>query len=176
MVNFEKEVCEYLHIPSIPKKKFDGTTSFEKGVAIIKLIDGLEAYAIATFNKEKDEQPRILKVFSITTFDTRKEIFIVPNYMDTNIKDADLDEEAKKKAQEIVEEAQEIENENTQDELDIDLTNEWVFDEIHNADEARAWLSAYNERNGIKGRLPQKEETLKLRLLAIKTETDNKNK
>ena len=37
MIEFEKEVIKYLNIPSIPKKEWDGKSSFSKGVALLEL-------------------------------------------------------------------------------------------------------------------------------------------
>ena len=34
-IEFEKEVCAWLTIPSIPKKEWDGNSSFKYGVAVI---------------------------------------------------------------------------------------------------------------------------------------------
>lgn len=176
MIKFEKEVCEHLNLPAIPKKAWDGESAFDRGVAVIALKTGIEAYAVASFNPEKDTKPTIKKVFGSEPFTKVLRVFLVPDYMETDVTDADLDDESKKKAEEILKEATEIENEGTEIETPANIgDNDWVFDEIHNLEEAQAWLTAYNARNKITGRIPTKEETIKLRLLAIKAEMDAKN-
>lgn len=179
MIEFEKEVIKYLNIPSIPKKEWDGKSSFSKGVALLELQFGHEAYAVASFDAESDKMPSVNKVFGLEPFKSIKKIFIVPSYMSTEdeIKDMDLDEQSKKKAAEILKEASEIENEGVEsDTLSIDKLPEWIFPEINNKQEAEAWLRRYNSMNKIKGKLPQSEETIKLRLYSIYTELQNKTK
>ena len=46
----EKELLSFLDLPSIPRKEWDGKTEFDKGVAVVSLYGGYEAYAIASFN------------------------------------------------------------------------------------------------------------------------------
>lgn len=176
---YEKEIVEYLGLPSIPKKEWNGIDAFSKGVAVIELRDcaGDDAYAVATFDPEAGQTaPHITKVFGIEPFLNIKKIYIVPNYM-TNIEDVpslDLDDESKKKAVEILREAAEIENEGVEDNSSLATLPEWVFDEIHNRDEAEAWLRNYNQMNHLRGRVPKSEETLKLRLYAIYAEKKSK--
>ena len=62
MVEYEKEVIAYLNIPSIPKKEWNQQDSFQNGVAIVSLSLGRLAYAVCTFDKETDKEPRIKKV------------------------------------------------------------------------------------------------------------------
>lgn len=177
MVNFESEVLAYLNLPAIPKKEWNGTDEFKNGVAVVSLRSGGEAYAVASFDPEKDSKPNVTKVFGYEPFGDILRVYLVPDYMETDIENADLDDESKKKAEEIINEANEIENEGTELETPEDENqNPWVFDEIHNLEEAQAWLTAYNVRNKIQGRIPSKEDTIKLRLLAIKAELDAKNK
>ena len=54
--------------------------------------------------------------------------------------------------------------------------NEWVFDEIHNKEEAMAWIKSYNQRNKIRGHIPENEETIKMRLLAIRSDLNKKTR
>ena len=61
---FEKEVCAFLDLPSIPKKQHDNKSGFSKGVAVVKLRSGYNAYAVASFDPEKNKKPIINKVFS----------------------------------------------------------------------------------------------------------------
>lgn len=178
MVAFEKEVLEYLNIPSIPKKEFDGKSSFLKGVALLDLRGEREAYAIASFDADKDKYPRIVKVFGIEPFASIKKIFVVPAYMSTEeeIKDMDLDEQSKKKVQQVLDEAKEIENEGTKDENPMANLPEWIFEEIHSKDEAIAWLRNFQSRNKQKGRIPTTDENIKLRLFSIYSELQKKQK
>lgn len=178
MIKFEKEVCEHLNLPAIPKKAWDGESAFDKGVAVIATKTGIEAYAVASFNPEKDTKPTIKKVFGSEPFTKVLRVYLVPDYMETDVTDADLDDESKKKAEEILKEATEIENEGTEIETpaNLDGDNEYLFDFIHNDEEAIAYIEAYNKQNKIGGQTPKKHDTIIMRLLAIKSELDAKNK
>ena len=99
-----------------------------------------------------------------------------------DVDDMDLDKESKEAALRLAEEAQELEEEGVEsDEMkEMKELPEWVFDNVHNAEEAAAFIKSYNKQNGIRGgRLPQNEEGLKLRLLTIyeemKKKTSNEN-
>ena len=176
MVNFEQEILAYLSLPSIPKKEWDKKSAFDKGVAVVELQTGSDGYAVATFNPEKsDTKPRVTKVFGNEPFGDIKRVYIVPGYMETDMRNADLDDASKKKAKEIINEGNEIANDENETTTLPNPENEWVFDEIHDIEEAQAWLEAYYARNKISGRVPSKEETIKLRLLAIKAEMDARN-
>jgi hypothetical protein len=170
MVEFEKEVIAYLNIPSIPKKEWNQQDSFKDGVAVVGLSLGRTAYAVCTFDKETDKEPRIKKVFGIEPFTSIEKVFVVPSYMDNDTTNADLDSESKKRAEQLAAEAQELENKGVVDEA-VENANklpEWIFDEIHNKEEAIAWLKQYNVRNKIKkGKVPTNEETIKMRLYNI---------
>ena len=177
MIEFEKEVIDYLKIPSIPKRDWDGISSFQDGVAVVNISLGRQAYAVCTFNKDEDKEPRIKKVFGIEPFTGIEKVFVVPSYMDTNTTDVDLDAESKKRAEQLAAEAQELENNGVVDEAvkEADKLPEWIFDEIHNMSEAQAWLKQYNVRNGIrKGKIPTNEETIKMRLYNIYTSNKNR--
>ena len=174
-VLFEKEVTSYLNIPSIPLKEWDKKSAFKKSVAVVNTYSGMLAYAVASFDPQKDQEIRVVKTFSQEVFTGIEKILIVPDYMDTNVESFDLDEASKKKAQEIIEEAKEIENEGTEKTIkDINELPEWIFEDIKNKEEASAWLRAYNKRNKIRGDVPKKDETIKLRLYAIYTEMNSK--
>lgn len=177
---FKKEVLENLNIPSLPVKEWNGKDTFKDGVAVVSMRDNRSAYAVATFNAEVDKQPRIKKVFSLEPFYDIEKVFVVPSYMDTleDVPDMDLDNESKEAAKRLAEEAKDLEDEGVEsDEMkDMKSLPEWVFDNIHNAEEAYAFVQSYNSRNKIKGRVPKSEEPLKLRLLAIYTEMKNSNK
>lgn len=179
MIQFEKEVLGYLNIPSVPKKEFDGKSAFPKGVAVVETSGGQEAFAIASFNPDNgDKEPKIVKVFGIEPFRKINKVFIVPSYMNTEeeIKDMDLDEQSKKKVQQVLDEAKEMENEGTKDENPMENLPEWIFPEIENREQALAWLRRYNSVNKVKGKLPQSDETIKLRLYSIYTELQKKQK
>ena len=177
MIEFEKEVIDYLKIPSIPKRDWDGISSFQDGVAVVNISLDRQAYAVCTFNKDEDKEPRIKKVFGIEPFTGIEKVFVVPSYMDTNTTDVDLDAESKKRAEQLAAEAQELENNGVVDDAvqEADKLPEWIFDEIHNMSEAQAWLKQYNVRNGIrKGKIPTNEETIKMRLYNIYMSNKNR--
>lgn len=93
------------------------------------------------------------------------------------VKDMDLDEQSKKKVEQILSEANELENEGVKSDVPaMEDLPEYIFPEIHNKQEAEAWLRRYNSINKIKGKLPQSEETLKLRLYSIFVEQQKKMK
>ena len=177
MIEFEKEIVDFLGLPSIPKKEWDGYTPFDKGVAVVKMRDEREAYAVCSFLPERgDKEVVITKVFGIEPFYGVSNVFVVPNYMANvdDIQDMDLDEESKKKAEILLNEATEYENENTID-AEINLpTNEYYFENIHNDEEARAFIKAYNKKNKIKGRIPKSHEGLSMRLSVIFSTVNNK--
>lgn len=179
MVQFEKEILQYLDLPSIPAKKWDGKSAFKKGIAVLSLRDGREAYGICAFDPDNgDRKPNIVKVFGVEPFASVGDIFVVPAYMSTEeeIKDMDLDEQSKKKVEQVLKEAREIENEGTKDENPMEGLPEWIFPEIENREQALAWLRRYNSMNKVKGKLPQSDETIKLRLYSIYTEMQKKMK
>lgn len=174
----EKEVLDFLQLPKVPAKEWDGKTSFKDGVAVVNLYGGMQMYAIATFDSEVDTNPRIKKVFSGEPFYDIVKIFVVPTYMakEEDVKDFDVDEQSKKAAQAILEEAKELENEGTKDEKPVEDENEWIFAEIHSMEEAKAWVKNYKLKNRIKGALPKDEESMKLYLAVIKEDMKNNAK
>ena len=177
MIQFKREIIDYLRLPSIPLKEWDGKSSFKNCVAVVFLSTGYEAYAVASFDAENDDEPRIMKVFSQEPFTQILRVYIVPQYMDVDdIRDADLDDESKKRAEELAKEAKEIEDEGVEEETDMSKLPEWIFDHIKNRDEAEAYLKSYRKTNKIKGSLPKTEENLKLALYVIYTEMQNKLK
>ena len=178
MIRFEKEIITFLDIPSIPKKEWDGKSSFAKGVAVLEMRDGNEAYGVCTFDADVDKKPNIVKVFGIEPFANIKQVFVVPAYMTTEdeIKDMDLDEQSKKKVQQVLDEAKEVENEGTKEENPMANLPEWIFPEIENKEQAVAWLKNYQSRNKQKGRIPTTDENIKLRLFSIYSELQKKQK
>lgn len=174
MVYFENEICEALRLPKIPKKKWDGKSSFRNCVAVVKTSTGIEVYAVASFDSEKDEKPRIVKVFCQEPFNEIGDIFIVPTYMNVeDIKDADLDEESKKRAEELAKEAKEIEDDGVSEEVK-EPENEYYFDHIHSDEEASAFIASYNKTNKLRARVPKTHEGLVMRLSVIYAETNKK--
>jgi len=178
MVMYEHEVTEHLGLPGIPRKEWNGRDAFAKGVALLDLADGREAYAVAAYDPKKDDAPRVVKVFGIDPFRGVKKIMVVPNYMTSmeEVEGMDLDAESKRKAKEILREAEEMENEGVKGKDAMEGLPEWVFDEIHSREEAEAWLRNYNQANHLRGRIPATDETLKLRLYAIYANKDTKKK
>lgn len=166
-IQFENEVLSYLNLPKLPAKEWDGVSAFDKGVAVVKLAFDEHAYAVATFNPETMEKPSVIKSFAPETFYGIEKILVVPAYMDVdNIENADLDEESKRKAAELANEAAEIENDGTKAHIDLP-DNPYYFDNITNDEEAIAFIAAYNQKNGIRGQVPKKHETILNRLLVI---------
>lgn len=178
-IQFEALVIDYLKLPSIPKKEWDGKSSFKDGVAVIKMLQDRTGYAVATFDAEKDSEPRIKKTFSLEPFSEILKIFVVPAYMDTqetSIIRFDVDNDSKEAALRLAREADELENDGTESEAMKEMKElpEWVFDNIHNLEEAQAFIKQYNGKNKIKGKIPSNEDTVKCRLLAIYNEMNNK--
>lgn len=174
MIKFEKDACNYLRLPSVPKKEWDGKSSFSFGVAVAETRTGDECYVVVSFDATENTEPQVKKVFGYDIIKSVKKIFVVPEYMDdSNVEQMDLDEESKKRVLEISKEAKEVENEGVQDKVDMP-ENEWFFDVIHDKEEAIAWLKEYYKVNKIKSAVPKKEETIKMRLGVIWAEQNNK--
>ena len=170
MISFEKEVCSYLNIPSLPKKEWDGKSSFKNAVATIKLCGSRLAYAVASYDEAKDDAPRVVKSFMTEPFYGIDKIFVVPSYMDTDVDNMDLDEQSKKAAEDLKKEADELENQGADENMEVP-ENEYCFDHIHNDEEAIAFIEAYNRENNIKGAIPKKHESIIARLTVIYAES-----
>lgn len=181
MVEYENEVCQYLGIPSIPKKKWDRKSSFKRGVGIVDLIGGHQAYVVVTFDAEKDPDGycRIVKVFSLEQFAFGgfglSEVFVVPDYMDTDVENMDLDESSKEAAQALVNEALDLENADTASSKVTLPENEYYFDNVHSDEEGMAFIKAHNTSNRIKGKIPTTHEGIVMRLSVIYSELNNKS-
>lgn len=174
MISFEKEVCSYLNIPSLPKKEWDGKSSFKNAVATIKLGGSRLAYAVASYDEAKDDAPRVVKSFMTEPFYGIDKIFVVPSYMDTDVDNMDLDEQSKKAAEDLKKEADELENQGADETMEVPK-NEYCFDHIHNDEEAIAFIEAYNRENNIKGAIPKKHESIIARLTVIYAESLKKS-
>ena len=168
-IQFENEVLSYLNLPKLPAKEWDGVSAFDKGVAVVKLAFDEHAYAVATFNPETMEKPSVIKSFAPETFYGIEKVLVVPAYMDVdNIENADLDEESKRKAAELANEAAEIENDGTDNGgSKLPTDKPYYFDNINNDEEARAFIEAYNKKNKIGGRIPTNHDTILMRLAVI---------
>lgn len=176
MIKYEKEIIEWLNLPSIPKKKWDGKTGFRDGVAVIKHNMGSESYAVATFEPERDEMPRIKKVFGLEPYFEIGDIFVVPAYMNEDVESFDLDDESKKAAQRLIEEAHELEMEGVEEKKVEMPKNEYFFDNIHNDEEAIAFIKSWNKSNRIKGRIPTDHETILMKLSVMWADAQKGNK
>lgn len=179
MIYKEREVLDYLNIPSVPRKAWDGRSSFKDGVAVLKTDRDEEYYGVATFDAESDLKPRIKKVFSLVPFSSVGNIYVVPSYMDDDVASFDLaDEESRKAAERILEEAKEMEMEGVKrEEFQIPEKNEYIFDFITNDEEGVAFIRQYNKQKGInKGRVPQQHDSIIMRLAAIYAEQHDKKK
>lgn len=175
MVQFEKEILEHFNLPQIPAEKhiWDGQSSFKDGIAVTELKFGGNAYAACTFDADVDKEPRIIKAFAQEVFVGIKQIVVVPSFMDTDVENMDLDEESKKAAERLIEEANEL-TETQEDGVEMPK-NEYSFDHIHNDDEAIAFISSYNKENGIRGSVPTKHDTIVMRLAVIYADLQKKS-
>lgn len=174
-IGFEKEVCEWLRIPSIPKREWDGKSSFNDGVAVLKMQGDGRAFAVCSFDAEHDKAVNVRKVFSTDRFVSVEKVFVVPSYMDVNLEGADLDAESMKKAEALAQEAAELE---ATDDGKLELPkNEYLFDHIHSDEEAIAFISAWNRKNGRrKAGVPKKHDAIIARLGVIWYEQERKQK
>ena len=93
--------------------------------------------------------------------------------MDSDVDNFDLSDDDKAKAKAVLEEAHELETKKVV-KKEITKGNEYYFDEIHNDDEAKAFIKDFNSKHNIKGRIPSTHETIVMRLNAIYH--DNKKK
>ena len=179
-IEFEKELLAYLNLPSIPLKEWkEGDMPFEKGVAVIEYYGERLAYAVCKYDPNSGiKRPRVIKTFGTEPFIKIVKVFVVPNYMSNieDVKDMDLDEQSKKKAEQMLKEAQELEAEGTKDENPMENLPEWIFSEINSKEEAVAWLKNFQSRNKQKGRIPTTDENIKLRLFSIYSELQKKQK
>lgn len=175
MIQYEQEIIEYLGLPSIPKRAWDGQKSFKHGIAVTEMLGGGHSYAVATYHAERDGRPRIVKVFSAEPFRTFEIVAVVPDYMDTtDIERWDVDDESKRAASRIAAEAAELENEDACSFVELP-ENEYLYDHIHNDDEARAFIRSWNKLNGYKrGVAPSTHDGIITKLMAMWMQDRNK--
>lgn len=176
MIRYEKEIIEYLNLPSLPKKKWDGKSGFRDGVAVLEHPLGGRSYAVATYDPESDTEPRIKKVFGMEPYFDVSDIFVVPSYMNEDVESFDLDDESKKAAQRLIEEAHELEMEGVEEKKVEMPKNEYFFDNIHDDAEAVAFIKAWNKSNRIKGRIPTDHETILMKLSVMWADAQKGNK
>lgn len=178
MIHFEKEIVEYLNLPSLPKKIWDGRRSFKHGVIVTTLYGERKAYAVATFDANKDAKPRVTHVFCGEPFvDADYEhIAVVPDYMNTEgVEDWDIDEQSKRMAAVLIEEARELENEGTIEPRELE--NEWVLPEIHSREEAEAYIREYlRTHRQARMEMPETDDEIKAILIAISASSDSNTK
>lgn len=167
IIEFEKEVCKYLNIPSIPKKEWDGEKKFVSAVGVLNHIDGSQSYAVVKYDSETGKA-KVNKTFlDNIPWTELKKIFIVPQYMENvNLEETDLDSESKQSMKMLMQEAKELEDEKVDDKIEMPK-HDYYFQNIHNDDEARAFIIAYNKRKKIKGRIPKDHQGLLMRLSVI---------
>lgn len=176
MILFEKEILDFLRLPSIPKKEHDGKQSFKDGVAVVNLRDGGQAYAVCTFDSETMSEPKVKKVFGITPHKNIEKIFVVPSYMDDKVEDMDLSPKDKERAEQLVQEARDLENEGVQVKQTPAPESEYCYDHIANDEQAMAFIREWNKRHGMKkGKVPTTHEGITTKLLAMWMD-DNRNK
>lgn len=170
MGNFQKEVCQYLNVP-MPKKEWDGETSFDKGVALVRCMTGGEVYAACKYDAEKDKKPCISKVFSSEPFNEILKIYPVPAYMDDDIKTMDLkDEDSVDAMKGLLAEKQEFINKDIVVKPVVEF--EWGYPFINNIQEATAFLRTRQP----KGKISTNAEVLKNKLRVMYFNEQNKNK
>ena len=167
-IGLGKEVFTFLNIPKCPKKEWDGKEEFAFGVAVVHRVIGTEEYAVCTFNPTKDKKPRIIKDYGHSAFDDILKVYPVPPYLDEDVDAFDLDESSKEAVREAIQDKKAIIEESEKKE-DV-VVNEWGYEFIHNKEEGIAYLKSLK----IKGKIPEKEEAIKMKLQLIAKEENNK--
>lgn len=155
---FKKEVLKELNSP-MPKKKWDGKTPFDKGIAVIERVTGEKTHALCAC--KDGEHVNIIKDFTYIPFKKILEVYPSLPYMEDDMNNMDIEDEDSKEAMEgLLKEKEDIVNDNKEPE---DMGGEWGFDFIHDKEEALAFL----KEKTPKGRLPQQEEVIKAKLKAM---------
>jgi len=161
MKDFYDETIDMLRIPSIPKKEWDGKSPFDRGIAQITTMFGSREYAICSFNPERDDKPRIVKIFGGLRFTSVDKIWPIPDYMDDDIRKMEFaDEESRTSMSVMLQEKEQMVNANAKDE---DGGGEWGYPIIHTTKQAVAYLKAKHPKDGI----PSDPEVLKAKLKAM---------
>ena len=177
VIKFEKEVVSYLGLPSLPTRKWDGKSSFKRGIAVVELMSGDKGYAVSTFDAESDTKPRITKVFTAEQFFDEYEeetILVVPEYMNTEGVDTwDIPEESKKAAESLIQEGNDLIGDNG--EMQVVLPdNEYSYDFIRSDEEAIAFFKS--RKKGKRGSVPTTHEAIVAKLAAMYATEQNKKK
>jgi len=159
---FLDDVCKHLNIPKLPKKEWDGTTPFDNGVALIKRVYGNEDYAVCRYDPDKNIKPTVKKDFGTEPFIEILNVWPIPDYMDANVDDMDLDEDSKENMKSLLDEKEE---ESTQTlvtvEDPLEKLPEWIYENVHNIQEAQAIIRQYGK---AKGKISSNEDVLKSKL------------
>ena len=87
----------------------------------------------------------------------------------------DLDDESKQAAQRLLDEANELESMGIESEITMP-ENEYFFDQIHDDEQAQAFIKDYNRRNKLRGKVPTTHDALIMRLSVIYSEMNKKTK
>lgn len=163
MLDSKKLVCKSLGIPDIPKKKWDGESSFDKAVCSLECIDMSICYGICSYDKEVDDTVKINQVFFSYPFVKIVDIFPLPSYMDDNIDEMEFDDEESHNAiSQLLDEKAEIINQGLEAEPIEEY--EWGFPFIANKEQAIAYMKELNKNDKKKGAVPTKDEVLKAAL------------
>jgi len=121
----------------------------------------------------------VVKVFSLEQFKLGnfgiENVFVVPDYMDTDVENMDFDEKSKEAARTLVNEALDLENSDTAGSKVELPKNEYYFDNIHDDEEAQAFIKSYNQSNKIRGKVPTTHEAIIMRLSVIYSDINSKS-
>lgn len=169
--NYLDDCLATLQIPSLPKKTWDKVSEFNKGVCLVRRIDGTENYAICRYNKEKDEAVKVVKDFCLATFTEILECYPVPDFVEADIESMDLDEANKMAMEELLEERQEAIMEDVK--VEEEKLPEWIYPFISNREEALAFLKSKRIRNAHS---LKSDEAVKAKLYLVYEDEKKKNK
>lgn len=166
MIRNENEVCKHLAIPSIPKKEWDGKSHFKRGVGIVEMDDGNESCVVVRF-MDDDKEPCVIKTFDTFPFVRLKSVFVIPQYMvQPDYDNMNLEPQSVEKMKLLEQEAQELEQEDLSEDVEK-KEHEYYFSHIHNDDEAKAYIKAYNKQNKINAKTPKSHQDILMRLSVI---------
>lgn len=145
---FEKEVCKFLNIPSLPKNEWDKKSSFDNGVAIVKRLHGGEELAVCRFNSEADTDVRIIKDFGFEPFTEIISVYPIPSYMEDNITKMTFNDSTSEEAMKaLLLEKNELTSGKTEDKKEEEY--EFGFPFIKDKKEAIAYLKSKNPKAKI---------------------------
>lgn len=160
ILDTKKEVCKTLGIPDIPKKKWDGESSFDKAACTIECIDGSTHYGICSYNKDTDSNIKITNVFNTIPFVKVIDVYPLPLYMDDNVDEMEFDDdESYNYVNQLLEEKEEIINKGVEPSPIEEF--EWGYPFIANKEQAMAYMKELYKKDKKKGAIPTKDEVLK---------------